>query len=77
MKGLWFDSRRRWETAGKPAVEFGISRVLREALLKSTLERFVTRPRDEHESEDESTDHTLTDPEVEGEEGEGVDMAEA
>lgn len=76
MKGLWFESRRRWETAGKPPIDFGISRVVREALLKSTLEKFVTRPGDEYESDDESTDRTLTDPEAEGEEGEDVDMAE-
>jgi hypothetical protein len=81
MKGLWFLSRRRWEADNKPTVNFGISRVLREALLKSTLAEFVTRLDDEDESDDESTGSALTELEEEGEKEEGkeeedVDMAE-
>ena len=71
MKGLWFLSRRRWEDHNKPTVNFGISRVLREALLKSTLAEFVTHAGDEDESDDESTGSALTELKEEGEEAEG------
>jgi len=71
MKGLWFLSRRRWEADNKPTVNFGISRVLRKALLKSTLAEFVTRLDDEDESDDESTGSALTELEEEGEKEEG------
>ena len=71
MKGLWFLSRRRWEDHNKPTVNFGISRVLREALLKSTLAEFVTHAGDEDESDDESTGSALTELKEEGEEEEG------
>ncbi len=71
MKGLWFLSRRRWEDHNRPTVNFGISRVLREALLKSTLAEFVTHAGDEDESDDESTGSALTELKEEGEEAEG------
>jgi len=76
MKGLWFESRRRWEAKGQPTIGFDISRAQREALLKSNLARFVARTGDEEESDDGSIDSGLTEVDESGEEGEDADMTE-
>jgi len=80
MKGLWYESRRRWEANGRPTIDFDFSRVQREALSKTKLARFVTDTCDEGESDEdgsdeESTDSTVTNVEEVGD-GEDVEMAE-